>query len=200
MIETDQASPATVPREGHDTDKSYAALVRFALMGPERSLRALAQQPDGNSIAQLFRWSAQHGWMARVRAYDAAVAAQAQAAFADEAAAIARAHAQEAAKLREMALFALSVCDREQLPAAVALRIWTEAVRVERLSLGLPTEATRLDASVTAQATVRAEVETIKRLMTEPDVHAAIAAARRAMSRQLQGQLGEGEGDGDGAS
>jgi hypothetical protein len=185
---TEPAAPAaTIPRAPQDSDRSYAALCRYATMGERRNLRALAQEL-GKSATLVSRWSAQHGWMARVRAYDAAVAAQAQQAFADESVMIARQHAQEAAKLREMALYALAACDREHLPAAVALRLWTEAIRIERLSLGLPTDNTAAKLDVTAHADVRHEVETVKRLMTAPDVHAAVAQARRALSRQLQGQ------------
>ena len=195
-VAADRENPATIPRARNDTDRSYAALVRFALLGPHRSLRMLAQQKESGSVAQLFRWSAQHDWIRRVRAYDAQVAAQAQAAYADEAVAVARAHAHEAAKLREMALYALAACDREHLPAAVALRIWTEAVKVERLSLGLPTDNTASRVDLTAHADVRHEVETVKRLMGDPDVRAAIATARRALSRQLaQHQHEQGAND-----
>lgn len=195
-MDTDTAAPAaTIPRAPGDTDRSYAALCRFALMGPERSLRALAQQPDSASVAQLFRWSAAHDWMARVRAYDLAVAAQAQQAFADEAVLMARQHAQEAATLRAYALQALDTIPAESLPAAVALRLWTEAVRIERLSLGLPTENARLDATVSAQATVRAEVARIRTLLDDPAMMDAARTFRHALSARLQPQQRKDEHD-----
>jgi hypothetical protein len=191
-------NPAIIPRlEGESAD-AYAACVAYCALGHARSTAKVGQQL-GKSKTLMDRWSARWHWVARAAAWDTALAAQTQAAYADEATAIARAHAQEAAKLREMALYALAACDRENLPAAVALRLWTEAIRIERLSLGLPTDNTASKIDLTAHADVRHEVETVKRLMTAPDVREAIAAARRALSRQLQGQQGE-DGHDNGAS
>jgi hypothetical protein len=60
-----------------ETAKAHAAFLEYCAMGPERSLRKLAEKQGKNraktgQIAnQLAIWSAQHHWQERVKKYDA---------------------------------------------------------------------------------------------------------------------------------
>jgi hypothetical protein len=60
-----------------ESAKAYAALVVYAEMGAERSTAKVAQKL-GKSIALMNRWSSQHRWVERARAYDAHLAELAQ--------------------------------------------------------------------------------------------------------------------------
>ena len=59
-------------RQKSDTEKSWEAFQAYLAMPVPRSLRrlvdALGKKPG--YVGQLYRWSRQHGWVARVAAYD----------------------------------------------------------------------------------------------------------------------------------
>jgi hypothetical protein len=61
----------------NESAKAYAALVAYAELGSDRSIEAVSQKL-AKSVPLLKRWSAQHRWVERVRAYDAALARLAQ--------------------------------------------------------------------------------------------------------------------------
>ena len=61
-----------VRREGESV-KAFRAFRAYLQMPPERrSIRRL--ESEGYALSSLFRWSAQHGWQLRARAFDASVA------------------------------------------------------------------------------------------------------------------------------
>jgi transposase len=64
--------PEQLPNE---SAKAYAAFVAYCETGTQRSVRDVAQKLDKSSTI-IGRWSAQHRWQERVRAYDAAIAAE----------------------------------------------------------------------------------------------------------------------------
>jgi hypothetical protein len=66
-----------IERLPNESAKAYAALVIYAEMGTDRSTAKVAQAL-GKSIALMNRWSAQHRWVERARAYDAHLAELAQ--------------------------------------------------------------------------------------------------------------------------
>jgi hypothetical protein len=64
--------PEQLPTE---SAKAYAAFVAYCELGTQRSHEAVGQKL-GKSRQIINRWSAQHRWQERVRAYDAAIAAE----------------------------------------------------------------------------------------------------------------------------
>src|SRR5579884_3930561 len=52
-----------------ETPKASAAFLEYAAMGPERSLRKLADKM-GTTLAQLGTWSREHRWQERAMQYD----------------------------------------------------------------------------------------------------------------------------------
>jgi hypothetical protein len=148
--------PDLITRLPDESAQAYHALCTYAQLGPDRSLAATCQR-EGKSRAVIERWSSKHAWVARVKAFDAYVASASQASYVETSAAIAKDHAHEAANLRARALARLRDVPLDNLPPAIALKLWVEAIRIERLSLGLPTENTHATAQV--QASVQATVE-----------------------------------------
>ena len=66
-------------RKPKESAPAYEAFSAYRDMGPERALRAVAQQL-GKSRALIERWSRNWGWQDRVRAYDDSIQRDAQAA------------------------------------------------------------------------------------------------------------------------
>lgn len=67
------------PQRDDESAKAYAAFTSYCLMGSERSTAKLQQEISKGK--RLFdEWSRVHEWQARVREYDAALAAEASAA------------------------------------------------------------------------------------------------------------------------
>jgi len=59
-----------MPDTPRETSKAAAAYAAYEAMGPDRSLRILADK-IGTKLAQLGLWSKKYAWQARVAAYDA---------------------------------------------------------------------------------------------------------------------------------
>lgn len=188
--------PDIIPRLAGESAQAFEAFCVYAQMGADRSLVAVAQKV-GKSRALMDRWSTRYHWVRRVRQFDALVAAAAQASYLEASAAIAKAHAGEASDVRARALARLRAVPLDDISAAVALKLWVEAIRIERLSLGLPTDSTHATANVQSQATVNANVS----LEAERDETVALMVHNpraRELATQLFDELILGYADGDG--
>jgi hypothetical protein len=60
-----------------ESARAYAAFIAYRDMGPQRSVRDVAQKLD-KSVTVIGRWSTQHNWVERARSYDAAMDARAR--------------------------------------------------------------------------------------------------------------------------
>jgi hypothetical protein len=76
---------APLERSPGDTPKSHDALLRYAEMGPTRSLAKLAQLMGKKKtyVSQLELWSRMHHWQERIKLHDAEIVRQKLAADAD---------------------------------------------------------------------------------------------------------------------
>lgn len=64
------ARPKPWERQEYDTDKSFHAFVCYRDLGASRSLGAAAQELGYGSRAALYRWSTNHNWIERAKAWD----------------------------------------------------------------------------------------------------------------------------------
>jgi GNAT superfamily N-acetyltransferase len=124
-----------------ETPRALDAYRLYESLGPARSIDAVARQLD-KSRQLIGRWSAAHGWVERVAAYDAQVAAEAEARAREERLAeIERARKQRLQVARAArgkgveALAAMSAQQLAHLPSGT-VRLLEYADRTERLDLG----------------------------------------------------------------
>jgi hypothetical protein len=93
-------------QQSGETAKAYAAFCTYRDMGPERSVRDVAQRLH-KSVTVIGRWSSHYNWPERARSYDAAIDARARAATEQDAIERRRRmlaeHADEARTLRQVA-------------------------------------------------------------------------------------------------
>jgi hypothetical protein len=173
---------ATMPLPG-ESPPAFAALQEYLALGPQRSLAQVASRIH-KSARLVERWSSQYHWQQRAATWDKLVAAAAQASYLEASAAIAKSHAGEAAELRARALARLQALPLDTLPPAVALKLWIEAIRIERLSLGLPTDNTHATASVQQQVNA-----TIHSTLPEDELEAIYQLTHDKHARDLATQL-----------
>lgn len=128
-----------------ETPQALEAFVRYRDMGPDRSIDAVAQALD-KSHTLIGRWSAEHGWVERVKAHEQAIADAA--AEADKKARLAEIDKRRADRLKVAAAVrgkgvgALANMDPKELakrPYAV-VQMLTYADTTERLDMGEATE------------------------------------------------------------
>jgi hypothetical protein len=126
-----------------ETPRALAAYRLYEALGPARSIDAVARQLD-KSRQLIGRWCTAHGWVERVRAYDAQVAAEAeQRAREERLAEIERARKQRLQVARAArgkgveALATMTPKDLARLPLAT-IRLLEYADTTERKDLGEP--------------------------------------------------------------
>lgn len=142
-------------RQPAETTPAYDAFRNYLYMGPARSTEKVARQL-AKSKTLMTRWSGRHGWVARVQAFEAHQAREADAEFM----AANRERARRHAELAAMQLEAASVPARElmrrlqanpefveKLPAAELVRLaatmgrtYKQLVVTERLARDMTTE------------------------------------------------------------
>lgn len=136
-------------RRAVETPKALEAFEQYWALGPERSLRALADA-TGIQLSQLGDWSRKFDWQYRVLQRQREEIAAARVAAKKEAAALARRRLRNAQLLQEAALtiFAKAkIADMEEDARDfldTALKMMTEGMRAERLELGEATETISL--------------------------------------------------------
>ncbi len=128
-------------RQEKEGTRAFAAFTLYRDMGPQRSVRKVAQELD-KSDTLIGRWSARHKWVERAAAWDAEQdrihREEAQRAARE----MAERHAQIATAMMARAAQALRDTDPSKLNPAQLAR-WVEtAAKLERLSRGEPDSIT----------------------------------------------------------
>lgn len=147
-------------RQPKEPAKAYQAFTAYRDMGPTRSLRrigrnvprAIEEQPANTwPMQSLGNWSTRHGWVARCDAWDRhldQIARERQEerrrAMVDQHDGIATQMLNRVAqRLIGDETAGIAPLDVSGLKAADLIRMFTEAVRVQRISRGEPTEVTQ---------------------------------------------------------
>ena len=116
-----------------ESARAFEAFAVYRDMGPERSVRRVAQQL-GKSGALISRWSSAHNWVERARAYDRELDQQARAQAVRDVRGMTDRHIQIAMRLQEKALEALERLDVKALTPKMQLEFLTKATELERLN------------------------------------------------------------------
>lgn len=93
-------------RQKGESARAFEAFLVYLQMGPERSIRAVAQRCN-KSYTLIGRWSGDNGWVERCRAWDNYLQHEAKKAAAAEVRSMNRRHAKMAAAIQGTALQAL---------------------------------------------------------------------------------------------
>src|SRR6266568_9379648 len=119
-----------------ETPKAYAAFMDYCLLGTSRSLEKLRQKLGRNTayIRVLEQWSSRYQWVKRVTAYDKEQLEDRRHKAQEAVDAMNTEIAEEAKKLRALAVGHLEYIEHMHGKDAVAL--WKEAVLAQRLALG----------------------------------------------------------------
>lgn len=142
MVDLLDAERQPWERQRGEPSRAFRAFALYRDMGAERrSLRRLAEEM-GVSLRLVSRWSRKHHWVERCAAWDDEVDRLAREEQTRAIAEMRRQHAEEAVRLRLAAvkrlMEQLEGFTLEDLDQADLLKIWGEAVKVERLSRGEP--------------------------------------------------------------
>jgi hypothetical protein len=136
------STPAPWDQRPGETARAFGAWVKYRDLGPRRTLREAAEAFYGRTSAalerQLDKWSSAFGWVARARAWDEHLDAEARRSQEDARRKMAERHAAEAVALQEMALRRLKAMKPDELAPAEVLRFLIEAAKLERLARGEP--------------------------------------------------------------
>ena len=124
-----------------ESSKAYQAFCEYRDMGADRSIRKLAQaRGKPTSTKWLCHWSAKHNWVERARAYDDYLEQEKRKEQEKAILEMVERHAKEAMALQQKALERLKSLDPNELSTRDVLNYLMEAMKLERLSRGEPTE------------------------------------------------------------
>jgi hypothetical protein len=124
------------PKEG---DEAFQAFALYRDM-EHRSHVAMGQKL-GKSHQLMDRWSARWSWVERVNAWDRELDRQKLKALSKSRTEMAKRHAKQAVAIQFKAIERLAKLKPEELKAADVLNYFMQAARLERLSLGVPTDS-----------------------------------------------------------
>lgn len=114
-----------------ESAKAFEAFKVYLEMGPDRSQQAVANQLS-KSRQLIARWSATHGWVERVAAYNADLQSQAHDKAVKSAQKMSERHIKLALQLQEKAIQALSKMKPEELDPKNLIAFIREATKLER--------------------------------------------------------------------
>ena len=124
-----------------ESAKAYASFVLYRDMGPERSLRKVAEGGESTAkIRQLEKWSVKWRWVDRAQAYDDEIDRQVRAKNEKTRKEMAERHAKMAVLGQGIVLEAFRQIKPEDLTPGQAVQWFDTLVKIERLSRGQPTE------------------------------------------------------------
>lgn len=191
----DALLPDPWEQQGDETPQAFAAFRRYRDALEDRAIRKVADEL-GKSETLISRWSSRHGWVMRVRAYDAHLDAQRRRAQEKAIRDMADRHARLAMAMTGVAAQAMSRLQKRQAEDEeyIALgpehiRGWLETgVRVERVSRGEPDEIVRGELGAADPVT--------RSVVTDPDVMEASRELVRRAALAREGKSGRsGPGD-----
>lgn len=120
-----------------ESTKAYNAFCAYRDLGPERSLEKARHMLGKSRVKRcLEEWSSKYNWVERSVAYDDYIEKKKRADREAEIQKMVKKHARIATKLQKKALDRLKKLDPSKLTPSAVLNFLTEAIRIERLSLG----------------------------------------------------------------
>jgi len=126
----------------NESSKAYQAFCEYRDMGADRSIRKLAQaRGKPTSTKWLCHWSAKHNWVERARAYDDYLEQEKRKEQEKAILEMVERHTKEAMALQQKALERLKTLNPDELTTRDVLNYLLEAMKVERLCRGEPTES-----------------------------------------------------------
>jgi len=128
-------------RRRYESSKAYAAFCVYRDLGPDRSLVKAAElsKPSPN-LAQFKWWSRKNDWASRAQAYDDELERQKRAVNERARLEMAERDAKMAMLVKTTVLDAFRSIKAEDLTPDQAIRWFVEAVKIERLARGEPTQ------------------------------------------------------------
>ena len=130
-----------IPGEGQ---AAYASWCVYRDLGAERSIRLVAQAVS-KSTNMIKRWSVRHNWVQRAAEWDAHCDEETRKALAKARARMAKEHAEAARLLREKTVAEIAKRNPNDARWQDLVAMLAQAVKVERLALGEPTESTHTE-------------------------------------------------------
>lgn len=167
-----------------ETPQAAAAFQEYCALGPERSLRKLAESKQAYSkrVALLMRWSVEHQWQERVKTYDAERIEEQRR---KRDAAIEEMNEQHAVMGRNQSARAIeqieTLIEARKFGSQAAVQLFKISTDLERVARGAPTEhIEQSNASNAAEwQAIRAVI--IQALAPFPDAKIAVAEALARM-------------------
>lgn len=139
----DPPAPAEWERQPKETEKQWAAFVRYRDMPVgERSLRRLAGERT-SLVRQFEAWSSRNRWVARCRAWDATIDARARATRLDQVEKMNARQQATGAILMSKILQRVNAIDPGDLPPRALAALMIAAAKIEREALGVASSTTR---------------------------------------------------------
>lgn len=120
-------------RRVRESAKAYAAFSSYRDMGSDRSLQKVAQSLS-KSLTLVKRWSSEHEWVERARAYDNDLARAAKAQAEKELKDMTARHIKIAMQLQTKAVTALSQLPVAEMSPKEILSFLAEATKMERVN------------------------------------------------------------------
>ena len=142
-----------------ESSKAYAAFCIYRDMGPERSIEKVQEKVGKKSgyLRHLYRWSSKYNWFERAKAYDDYIERKKREEKERAILEMAERHAKEAVALQQKALERLRSLDPDELSPRDVLNYLVEAIKLERLSRGEPTEIGKQEVTLPAIVEVVAD-------------------------------------------
>jgi len=126
-------------RRPDESAPAFEAFAAYRDAGRERSIEAVSAAL-GKSGSLLSRWSAKHGWVERVAAFDTEAARRAGKASLEDHAAVRARQAKQARILQQRAMQALVGMDPALMTPAEAINALRVGSEQERAALGIPSQ------------------------------------------------------------
>ena len=124
-----------------ETSRQYEAFCIYRNMGPERSILKVAQEWSiGGHTSKLKEWSSKYHWVERASAYDEHIDEIKRARNEEAIIEMSARHADYSLQIQEKAIEALRFINHEDLKPNEFIKWLDIAIKIERLSRGVPTE------------------------------------------------------------
>lgn len=132
---------ASWERQPDETSRQYEAFCLYRDMGPERSILKVAREwSSGGHTSKLKEWSSKHHWVDRASAYDEHIDEIRRGRNEEAIIEMSARHADYSIQLQEKAMEALKLINPDELKPNELIKWLDIAVKIERLSRGVPTE------------------------------------------------------------
>ncbi len=155
-------------RQPGESTKAYNAFCAYRDLGPERSLEKAGRTLDKPRTKQyLGEWSVKYNWVKRSAAYDDYIEKEKRAKREAEIQKMVKKHARIATKLQKKALDRLKKLDPSKLTPYAMLSFLTEAIRIERLSLG-EMDKIKLEHEGNINIPLKVQNDSIEQILSDP--------------------------------